>query len=286
MIKKTQRVKLENQSISLSKKSNQQSYSMKSSNKDDSESKKYQEEQEESDILESKYSSTSSISDGSSTAKKTTQQKSSFLGGDEEFALLKQLKSVNCQLLISGYKPVNILYFFCKTCDPDEKEPICQECAYKCHGTKGHDISEPKKANNICTCGVSCHAVNEKQGNENLKYDSVCKFQEWSEISGLNIIYEKKEFKKRKSIIVERNNSKMKTSFLNTKKRDFSTKNVIIKNEFSSNTTNLKSNFLSSKFLLDDKKRQPSLHLKKKKCNKRKRYRKFYRSWCKCFCRE
>ena len=46
--------------------------------------------------------------------------------------LPRLLRSVNCQVLITGNKEISMYYNICN-CDPEQKELICDECIKKCH---------------------------------------------------------------------------------------------------------------------------------------------------------
>jgi hypothetical protein len=99
--------------------------------------------------------------------------------------LIELLSNVNCQLLKTGNKTVYAKYYFC-SCDPDQKEPVCEECIKVCH--KSHIKISTNKINAICQCGMNCHKVLNKSI-RSLNFDRECCFVEWAEISRLNQCY-------------------------------------------------------------------------------------------------
>lgn len=105
-----------------------------------------------------------------------------------ELELVKLLKSVNCQLLKTGYKTQTMLYYFC-SCDPDQKEPICEECMNVCH--KDHEKVTQYLVNSICSCGIKCHRINSQSNQQDITYQKKCLFMEWSRVSGTNIYYQR-----------------------------------------------------------------------------------------------
>ena len=70
-------------------------------------------------------------------------------------------------------------YYFC-SCDPDQKEQICEACVIQCH--QGHKcIISPNPISAICNCGMKCHNVNKINENEsNQGLSQECQFYEWS----------------------------------------------------------------------------------------------------------
>lgn len=106
----------------------------------------------------------------------------------DELELVRLLKSVDCQLLKTGYKSLSMKYFFC-SCDPDQKEPICEECSKVCH--KGHALITSYEINAICQCGVKCHKLDNNSNQHDNIYNSKCSFMEWSAISKSNAYWTK-----------------------------------------------------------------------------------------------
>lgn len=115
------------------------------------------------------------------------------LGAAKGLHLVEKLKSVNCQLLKTGYKPVSIYYYYCHTCDPDEKEPICNECARVCHERKNHKISDSYMVYGTCSCGLVCHNLSKKPELFNKKYSPSCTFIEWFNNLWFSYYYERKQ---------------------------------------------------------------------------------------------
>ena len=122
-------------------------------------------------------------------------KKSKELEKQEEINLVRVLKSVNCELLKSGYKKSEMKYFFCK-CDPDQKDPICEECAKVCHVGAGHAVTGGQEGKQMCHCGETNHKVVTKQKKQDKLYKPICFFHEWSIISKLNVYYETADKKK------------------------------------------------------------------------------------------
>ena len=125
--------------------------------------------------------------------------------------LAQQIYNVkDCSIFKYGVKESyeKIKYSFCKTCDKNLINPICEACIAKCH--KGHRIKQIiEKGNIICTCGENLHKI-KSNDNEN-KINCLC--YEWSYISKLNIYYKnsnKKCICYFCNIICENNNEKNK----------------------------------------------------------------------------
>jgi len=64
--------------------------------------------------------------------KKEQQIFSSFSEEQELEQMLSFLRSVPCQVLKTGFRQVETVYYFC-SCDPEMKEPKCEECKQRCH---------------------------------------------------------------------------------------------------------------------------------------------------------
>ena len=109
---------------------------------------------------------------------------------EDELELVKILKSVKCQMLKTGCNAVSQEYFFCN-CDPDQKEPICKECMYKCHRELGHSIASFTKLTAVCQCGQKCHKVGKEQVNQLNIYETNCYFYEFMEKAKVDKVYVK-----------------------------------------------------------------------------------------------
>lgn len=103
----------------------------------------------------------------------------------KKLEIIRLLKTVNCEVLKTGYKFKLMEYFFCQ-CDPDQKDPICRECALYCH--KGHSISKAHKGEQICHCGINYHIVNADSSDH--VYQKKCFFYDWSVISNTRVYYQ------------------------------------------------------------------------------------------------
>jgi hypothetical protein len=105
--------------------------------------------------------------------------------------LVTFLRRIPCQLLKSGLRPVEARYFFC-SCDPDMKEPICEDCKERCH--EGHAaLRVEENLSEVCACGMKCHSIRDDSTEVNTNYNKKCFFHEFSQISGINIYYESKD---------------------------------------------------------------------------------------------
>jgi hypothetical protein len=102
----------------------------------------------------------------------------------DQLSQVSKLRSIKCQVLKTGYKPVNIKYYFCN-CDPDQKEPICEECFNQCH--KGHQLITTYNIEAVCCCGQNAH-MNVDNKPEEL-YIKDCLFMEWSKTIKTYILY-------------------------------------------------------------------------------------------------
>lgn len=107
--------------------------------------------------------------------------------------LVKLLKSVDCQLLKTGYKSVTRTYYYC-SCDPDQREPICEECSKVCHS--GHTIVSSYETNATCQCGIRCHKLFSNATIDN-RYEQKCFFSEWN-YKGQTLYYYSDEYSKNK----------------------------------------------------------------------------------------
>ena len=101
----------------------------------------------------------------------------------------KLYKVIDCSILKYGVNPSfeNIPYSFCKTCDKNLINPICEACINKCH--KGHKIvSNFEKGKIKCSCGEKMHIIKTVL-EKNIDY---CLFNEWANLSKINIKYKNK----------------------------------------------------------------------------------------------
>jgi hypothetical protein len=105
---------------------------------------------------------------------------------NKQLEKVKLLKSIDCNILKYGNKKVHIEYYYC-SCDPEEKDAICSECAKTCH--KGHKISVVHFGMETCKCGLRCHKIENISALDDYRYDSKCYFHKWSEYSQKFIFY-------------------------------------------------------------------------------------------------
>jgi len=106
---------------------------------------------------------------------------------ENEFILIKNMKQIKCNILENGLKPIHMKYYFC-SCDPNKIDPICEECALKCHANAKHSLSTPLEGPNVCACGLRGHNVTNDAPNM-IKYNKVCPFFDFANISGKLIYY-------------------------------------------------------------------------------------------------
>jgi hypothetical protein len=102
----------------------------------------------------------------------------------DELIQIRKLRSIKCQVLKTGYKPVNITYYFCN-CDPDQKEPICEECFKSCH--RGHTLVTTYALEAVCSCGQNGHMKVKERVDEQGIRD--CLFMQWSKTNKSCVVY-------------------------------------------------------------------------------------------------
>jgi hypothetical protein len=105
---------------------------------------------------------------------------------EDDLELIISMKEVKCDILENGANESMMEFFFCN-CDPDQKDPICLECATICH--RGHTLSQIYKGNNTCQCGLKNHRITSDLKGENL-YVPTCFFHEISIFSNTFVYYE------------------------------------------------------------------------------------------------
>ena len=109
-----------------------------------------------------------------------------------------------------------IKYGYCKTCDKNLVNTICEWCLSKCHN--GHIIKSILERGNIkCSCGENNHII--KNNDNDIKSNCLC--NEWSIVSNLNYYYKKADNNKHLCIfchtICNNNNNKDKVAFFKKK---------------------------------------------------------------------
>jgi hypothetical protein len=93
---------------------------------------------------------------------------------NDDLDLIINMKKVKCDILEYGFKQRKMEFYFCN-CDPDQKNPICQECANICH--QGHILSKLYIDYQSCQCGLKNHRLANEISTENI-YIPTCFFQE------------------------------------------------------------------------------------------------------------
>ena len=101
------------------------------------------------------------------------------------------LKIKNCTILQYGVKPTTekVKFGYCRTCDLNLMNPICEECLYQCHKKYEHNIREINEPDNIiCGCGERMHKFIPIEKKNRLGADE-CPYSDWCEKSGLSALY-------------------------------------------------------------------------------------------------
>ena len=80
-----------------------------------------------------------------------------FEDQNNDLDIVKTMKKVQCKVLQEGYK-VTLMNFYLCSCDPEQKKPICEECAVVCHA--GHKIGTRFYEKQVCSCGKKNHILN------------------------------------------------------------------------------------------------------------------------------
>ena len=87
------------------------------------------------------------------------------ISNNPQLPVVQKMKKIDCCVMNTGLRKINMDYFFCKTCDKEHKFPICKQCAEKCH--KGHLIPDYVQGSDdhpaICMCGFKCHNMGKKE---------------------------------------------------------------------------------------------------------------------------
>ena len=112
--------------------------------------------------------------------------------------LIAIFKQVKCPVLKYGLKKIAMDYYFCKTCDKENKFPICLSCLIKCH--KGHQGTERKKASSDnlirCSCAQNNHQILSQDEKFAWNSLSTCFFYELNKVTDNCFCYENKNKKK------------------------------------------------------------------------------------------
>ena len=101
------------------------------------------------------------------------------------------LKIKNCTILQYGIKPTieKVKFGYCRTCDLNLMNPICEVCLYECHKKYDHNIREINEPDNIvCGCGERMHKFKSIEKKNKLGADE-CPYSDWCEKSRLSALY-------------------------------------------------------------------------------------------------
>ena len=112
--------------------------------------------------------------------------------------LIAIFKQVKCPVLKYGLKKIAMDYYFCKTCDKENKFPLCHSCLLKCH--KGHQGTDRKKASSDnlirCSCAMNNHQILSQDEKFAWNSLSTCFFYELNKVTDNCFCYENKNKKK------------------------------------------------------------------------------------------
>jgi len=101
------------------------------------------------------------------------------------------LKIKNCTILKYGVRPTieKVKFGYCRTCDLNSMNPICEVCLYECHKKFEHNIREMNEPDNIiCGCGERLHKFKTLERKNILGADE-CPYSDWCEKSRLSALY-------------------------------------------------------------------------------------------------
>ena len=112
--------------------------------------------------------------------------------------LIAIFKQVKCPVLKYGLKKIAMDYYYCRSCDKDNKFPLCHNCLTRCH--KGHQGSERKKASSenliCCTCAMNNHQILSQDEKFAWNSLSTCFFYELNKVTDNCFCFENKNKKK------------------------------------------------------------------------------------------
>ena len=101
--------------------------------------------------------------------------------------LVQKMKHTGCTIMSTGLKKIVMEYCYCKTCDKENKFPMCTFCSKACH--KDHIISDiipPSEDHPLyCMCGYKCHNMGKKEKEvDNDEQNSIkCCFNQLSQLA-------------------------------------------------------------------------------------------------------
>ena len=101
------------------------------------------------------------------------------------------LKIKKCTILQYGVKPTTekVKFGYCRTCDLNLMNPICEECLYECHKKFEHNIREINEQDYIiCGCGERMHKFKAIERKNRFGADE-CPYSDWCEKSKLSALY-------------------------------------------------------------------------------------------------
>ena len=101
------------------------------------------------------------------------------------------LKIKKCTILQYGVKQTTekVKFGYCRTCDLNLMNPICEECLVQCHKKYEHNIREINEPDNIiCGCGERMHKFKVLERKNKLGADE-CPYSDWCEKSRLSALY-------------------------------------------------------------------------------------------------
>ena len=100
-------------------------------------------------------------------------------------------RHVQCSILKAGISPVLDVYYLCE-CDPERRNPICEECFRQCHVGDDHKEIKRITKEDVCMCGFKCHQPMNQAESVDEKYTKQCLFGEWASECKMNVFFKDK----------------------------------------------------------------------------------------------
>ena len=99
---------------------------------------------------------------------------------------------VQCSIVKHGLTKAYANYYLCE-CDPERKNPICENCFKECHKGSGHAEIKMIQQEKICMCGIKSHQPFNENENLDNKYSKKCLFGEWANECKYKICFKDKD---------------------------------------------------------------------------------------------
>ena len=117
-----------------------------------------------------------------------------------QLPLVQKMKHTTCSIMKTGMRKTSMDYYYCKTCDKENKFPMCKYCAAKCH--KDHIVSDLNLASEdhlvMCMCGYKCHNMSKKEKEDEIDEQNSmkCCFNQLSQLAEVFEYYQGLDNKK------------------------------------------------------------------------------------------